>query len=116
MQSITISITWVQFKTDFTAYFQYTSSKDEAQKKLNKLQQGKGTANEYITLFKGLAPATQFGEEALLQPPLVFSGITHKYALLEMAPRSICLVLQAHAHKQGIPSPIHANEKHLASA
>ncbi|KAJ7123006.1 hypothetical protein C8R44DRAFT_596548, partial [Mycena epipterygia] len=58
--------TWTQFKTDFTAYFQYTSSKDEAQKKLTKLHQGKGSADEYITLFKGLATASKFDDEALL--------------------------------------------------
>jgi hypothetical protein len=58
--------TWFQFVHEFKAYFQYTSSKDEAQRKLAKLHQGKGTADEYITLFKGLAPATNFDQEALL--------------------------------------------------
>lgn len=58
--------TWAQFVTDFTAYFQYSSSKDEAQMKLVKLQQGKSTADEYITLFKGLAPSSGFNDEALL--------------------------------------------------
>lgn len=58
--------TWAQFVTDFTAYFQYNSSKDEAQMKLVKLHQGKSTADEYITLFKGLAPSSGFNDEALL--------------------------------------------------
>lgn len=58
--------TWADFVKEFTAYFQTTSSKDEAQWKLSQLKQGNKTADEYITLFKGLADATQFDNEALL--------------------------------------------------
>ena len=65
-ESIDALLTWDAFKTAFIAYFKYSSTKDELQTKLTKLAQGKGTADEYITQFKGIMNGTGFDNEALL--------------------------------------------------
>lgn len=48
--TLTCINTWDIFVLDFTAYFQTTSTKEEAQWKLTHLKQGNKTADEYITL------------------------------------------------------------------
>jgi len=65
-ESIDALTTWDTFRTAFIAYFKYSSTKDELQTKLTKLTQGKGTADEYITQFKGIMNGTGFNQDALL--------------------------------------------------
>src|ERR1700710_2460569 len=58
--------TWNEFIPAFLGYFQITTGQKEAQFALEELTQGTASAAEFVTLFRGYAIRTGYGDVELL--------------------------------------------------